>query len=682
MADQTPLKIGATNGVDVENFQSGDTVGVAFGGTGATTAAGARTALGLSIGTDVQAYDADLAALAGVSSAGYLVRTGAGTAAARSLVAPAAGISITNADGVAGNSTFALTNDLAAVEGLSTTGIAVRTAADTWTTRAVTGTAGRIGVTNGDGVAGAPTIDLATLSDGGTGTFLKITRDSYGRVSGTTSVVAGDITALVDSSYVNVGGDTMTGFLTLHADPSSAMHAVTKQYADGLAAGLKYKESVRAATTANITLSAPQTIDGVSVVAGDRVLVKNQSTGSQNGIYVVAAGAWTRATDADGGTELDGGATVWVDEGTTQADTGWTVTNDGTVTIGTTAITWTQTSGLGQVTAGAGLTKTGNTLNVATASTARIVVNADDIDLATLTDSGAGTFLKITRDSYGRVSGTTAVVAADISALLDSDLTALATDATTGLWTKTGVGTGVSRTIVGPAAGISVTNGSGVAGNPTLALTNDLAAVEALSSTGIAVRTAADTWAQRSIATASASRITVTNGDGVSGNPTVDLATTGVGAGTYNSVTVDTYGRVTAGTTGSASVVTDNFTNGEASAIAIGHAVYSSAADSVKLANANASSTTVVVGLVAAVSINSAAAGAIANSGFLAATTGQWDAVTGQTGGLTFGATYYLSNATAGKLTSTKPTSGFVVKVGVGMSTTKMAINIGPVIKL
>ena len=89
-----------------------------------------------------------------------------------------------------------------------------------------------------------------------------------------------------------------------------------------------------------------------------------------------------------------------------------------------------------------------------------------------------------------------------------------------------------------------------------------------------------------------------------------------------------------------------------------------------------------VVGLVAATNISSAASGAIANGGFLSATTGQWDTVTGQTGGLTFGATYYLSNATAGKLTSTKPTSGFVVKVGVGMSTTKMAINIGPIIKL
>ena len=99
-----------------------------------------------------------------------------------------------------------------------------------------------------------------------------------------------------------------------------------------------FKDSVRAATTANITLSGAQTIDGVSVVAGDRVLVKDQTTGADNGIYVAAAGAWARATDADTGAELSAGATVPVEEGTVNADTLWMLTNNGTVTIGTTAL--------------------------------------------------------------------------------------------------------------------------------------------------------------------------------------------------------------------------------------------------------------------------------------------------------------------------------------------------------
>ena len=92
--------------------------------------------------------------------------------------------------------------------------------------------------------------------------------------------------------------------LTSLATPTVGTDATNKDYVDNLSAGLAWKDSVRAATTANITLSAPQTVDTVSVIAGDRVLVKNQTTPSQNGIYVVAAGAWTRATDADTSDEL------------------------------------------------------------------------------------------------------------------------------------------------------------------------------------------------------------------------------------------------------------------------------------------------------------------------------------------------------------------------------------------
>src|SRR4051812_8331924 len=90
------------------------------------------------------------------------------------------------------------------------------------------------------------------------------------------------------------------------ADPTAGTDGANKQYVDNLSAGLSWKEAMRAASTANLTLSGTQTIDGVAVVANDRVLAKDQSTASGNGIYVVAAGAWARATDADGANEIEG----------------------------------------------------------------------------------------------------------------------------------------------------------------------------------------------------------------------------------------------------------------------------------------------------------------------------------------------------------------------------------------
>jgi phage-related tail fiber protein len=188
--------------------------------------------------------------------------------------------------------------------------------------------------------------------------------------------------------------------------PGAASDPATKSYVDSLSAGLDVKASVRAATTANITLSGTQTIDGVALIAGDRVLVKNQSTGSENGIYAVASGAWGRATDADSDPEMTGGSFVFVEEGTLNQDTGWVLSTNNPITLNTTSLTFTQFSAAGIIQAGAGLTKTGNTLDVGTASSGRIVVNADEIDLA----SGIvtpGTYESLTVDTYGRATGGT-----------------------------------------------------------------------------------------------------------------------------------------------------------------------------------------------------------------------------------------------------------------------------------
>ena len=165
---------------------------------------------------------------------------------------------------------------------------------------------------------------------------------------------------------VDVGNSRITTVAT----PTGSTDAANKAYVDAQLQGLDVKQSVRVATTANGTLASAfangQTVDGVSLSTGDRILLKNQSTGSENGIYTVnASGAPTRATDFDADSEVTGGTFFFVEEGTVNADNGFVMTNDGTVTVGTTALTFTQFSGAGQVTAGDALTKSGNTLNVA-----------------------------------------------------------------------------------------------------------------------------------------------------------------------------------------------------------------------------------------------------------------------------------------------------------------------------
>jgi hypothetical protein len=206
----------------------------------------------------------------------------------------------------------------------------------------------------------------------------------------------------VPTSSVSFNSQTLTNL----ADPVNPQDAATKAFVDAARSGLDVKASVRVATTANITLSGTQTIDGVSVIAGDRVLVKNQSTGSENGIYVVSASGWSRASDADANAEVTAGLFTFVEEGTTNADSGWVLSTNAPVTIGTTSLSFAQFSGAGQVTAGAGLTKSGNTIDVATADAGRIVVNADSIDLAT-TGVSASTYKSVTVDAYGRVTAGT-----------------------------------------------------------------------------------------------------------------------------------------------------------------------------------------------------------------------------------------------------------------------------------
>jgi hypothetical protein len=173
------------------------------------------------------------------------------------------------------------------------------------------------------------------------------------------TIVARDVNG--DFAAHDITANKVTGLINPVNDTDAVNYGTLKTMMQGFKAK---QDSCKAASTANIaTLSGAQTIDGVALVAGDRVLVKNQNTQSQNGIYVVASGAWSRSLDADAWDELVS-AFVLVDQGTANKDTAWLCTVDKGGTLNTTAITWTYFPGAGAIIAGNGLTRTGNQLDV------------------------------------------------------------------------------------------------------------------------------------------------------------------------------------------------------------------------------------------------------------------------------------------------------------------------------
>lgn len=257
--------------------------------------------------------------------------------------------------------------------------------------------------------------------------------------------------------------------ITSLATPTDANDAATKGYVDAVATGLDVKESVKATTTANISLSGAQTIDGVALSTGDRVLVKDQTNATQNGVYVVSSsGAWSRATDFNGvglGGAVSGGAFTFVEEGTLYGDTGWVLTNDGPATIGTTELAFTQFSGAGSIIPGAALDKTGDQLDVVVAANGGIEISADALQLKS---SVAGNGLTYTSGVINAVGTTNRITvsadAIDISTAYigQTTITTLGT-ITTGTWNGTTLGTQYGGTGVTSLTsnGILYGNGTG-----------------------------------------------------------------------------------------------------------------------------------------------------------------------------------------------------------------------------
>jgi len=333
--------------------------------------------------------------------------TGAVTVAGTLAVA-SGGTGVTTSTGttnvVLSNSPVLVTPDLgtpSALVGTNITGTAAGLTAGTVTTNAnLTGDVTSVGnattlatVASAGSTGSSTAIPVITINAKGLTTSITTAAvvAPAGTLSGST--LASGVTASSLTSLGTIASLVVTAG-TISTTPSASTDIANKSYVDTVAQGLDTKASVVAATTVDITLSGAQTIDGISIVAADRVLVKNQTLSQNNGLYLCASGAWTRTTDMNTWAQVPG-AYVFVEDGTTQADTGWVCTSNAGGTLGTTAITWAQFSGAGSgvssITFGTtGLTPATTTTGAVTVAGTLAVANGGTNSTATATAGGAG----------------------------------------------------------------------------------------------------------------------------------------------------------------------------------------------------------------------------------------------------------------------------------------------------
>ena len=384
-------------------------------------------------------------------------------------------VSITGGS-IDGTTIGATTKSTGAFTTLSTTGLA------TLNSLSVGGLTGYLYGNGAGAVTASTTIPTTSLS--GTITNAQLANSSV--TIGTTNIALG-------ATSLTLGGLTS---VAVTQDPTSALQLATKQYVDNIASGLSTKAPVYVATTANITLSGEQTIDGF-LTSASRVLVKNQSTSSQNGIYVSSSGAWARSSDANTWNQLVS-AYVFVEVGTTQADTSWVCTVDPGGTLGTTPVTWVQFSGAGTYAAGTGLTLTGNTFSITNTA-----VTAGSYTIGNFTVNAQG---QLTAASSAATTGSGSVVLATSPTLV-----------TPALGTPSAL---VGTNITGTAAGLSI------GGNAATATT-------ATNATNVAISAGAATTNYITFVTATSGNLPNLINSSLTYNSSTNAITGGIAGGTF-----------------------------------------------------------------------------------------------------------------------------------------------------
>lgn len=354
---------------------------------------------------------------------------------------------------------------------------------------------GGTGVTvyNGTGEGASATIAIGQdVSTTANVTFNTVNADLTGNVTGQVSDISNHSLDELQDAAANIGmGSNRITNLGAPVDPTDAAN---KAYVDAARTGLDVKASVRAATDgSNIALDGSVTsLDGVSLSDGDRVLVKDQSTASENGIYVVDSGGWTRADDANSDAEVTPGMFTFVEEGTENADSGWVLTTDAPITVDTTGLAFALFSVAGTILAGDGLSKTGDVLNV-NVDTTTIEINADTLRIAS---GAAGAGL-----SGGSGSALAVNVASTGGLEISSDNLQIKVDGSVSGLTTTTNGLALTSAI----AGDGLTFTSGVLSVDTIDLTTDVTGVLPIANGGTGQNTAALARSNSGLATGDSS---------------------------------------------------------------------------------------------------------------------------------------------------------------------------------